>query len=417
MAKYNVSKSEAAKLGIERVKIDSSKSRGGLSVKEARKKLNVPTKVPASVSEVKTSSDAKSFVNGNQAADVASKDLGVRVRESAARYQGIADELGMGDKLKGLDAPMPEAPNFEQTYTQLRADSAVTDLETHLTDLEAQKEEAYAQFRTNRTAERGKPVAMNVIEGRVNDVHAVKAQEDIDFIDRQINTVTNQLQMKYSVIDSIIKFKGMDYEIAKGQYDTQFSQAMQTMNLVKGIDDTIKSDMEREQDNARANLQIIYNNVANNPLGAKSLDKKTQSMVSKLELQAGLPMGTYKSIAAKNPGGEIVTTKSWQDAAGKEYVSVVTRQPDGSLKTSNEYVGQGKVASSGSSTKMTADEKEQFQKTKTETLFEATKGKDGHVNPAVWNDALRLWNGSASDFVAKFANYANPKDKYNGITR
>lgn len=419
MAKYNVSKKEAAEQGIARVKLEK---RSGESDKEARKRVNTSLATskaskpaPTSPSGVGSLDDAKSFINANQASDSAGVDPNTpAIRSSVERYKGIANELGLGGKLEGLNGEMPDAPKFEETYTGLRGEQGVEALEKKLTDLTSQEELINLQFKTNRAGEEGKPVAMGVIGGRLSE-HAEAARRDLEFLAIQKNAVNNELNTKYAVIDKIIQLKGMDYEVAKGQYDTQFSQAIQTFNLVKGVDDTMKSDAERAADNARANLQIVYNNIANNPDGYKSLDKGTQNMVAKLELQAGLPVGTFTSIASKNPGGEIVTTKSWQDASGKEYVSVVTKDPKtGALKTSNMLVGQGKVSGGGGGG-TNADERQQMQVQSVETLFERLRGKDGYVNPTVWNDALRVWTGSTADFTAKFKNYANPRDKYNGV--
>jgi len=362
---------------------------------------------PSSPSKVGSLDDAKSFINANQITDAATGDE-VSVRSSVSRYKAIADELGMGEKLSGLDSAMPDAPKYEETYMGLRGDYGVDTLEGKLNDITAQQEALAEQARVNKGANQGKAVAMGVIEGRVSEQEQ-QARDEMDYLDRQKNTITNELNTKYAVIGEIIKFKGMDYDVAKGQYDTKFSQAVQTFNMVKGIDDSIKTEQERVQDNARANLQIIYNNIANNPDGYKSLDKSTQSMVAKLELQSGLPMGTFTSIASKNPGGEIITTKSWQDAGGKEYISVVTKDKNGALKTSNMLVGQGKVTG-------TADDKADTYAANENYIFNklnsAAKGKDGFINPSVWKAALSEWQaagGKTSDFLATYGGKVNEK--------
>ena len=363
------------------------------------------TKYPgsSSSSKVKNLDDAKDFINSNQAADAASKSNANEpaIRTSIANYNGIVESM-TGVDPKSIKAP--DAPGFENAYADLRGQYGISDLETKQNELNAQAEELAAGFRQQKADENGKFVMTNVAEGRVSQEERA-ANERIDAINRQNNTITNQLNTAYKVIDTVMKYKGMDYDAAVKTYDTQFSQYMQTFSLVKGIDDSIKTEQRHQEDVARANLQIMYNNISANSEGWKSLDKKQQTQISKLEAQSGLPQGFYKTIEAKNPGGEVITTKSWQDAGGKEYVSVVTRQKDGSLKTNNMYVGQGKVAGTDNS-----DTRTQNAIQKTDTAFENLKGGDGKVAPEVWNDFRKLWTGSTSDFDSRFSQYIN-KDR------
>ena len=376
MAQYNVSKNEAKKLGIERVLVSSSK--------------------------VKNLDDAKEFINSNQAADAISKSdaNAPAIRTSIDNYNKIVEGI-TGVDPKSIKAP--DAPGFENAYGDLRGQYGISDLETKQNELNTQAEEIAAQFRQQKADENGKFVMTNVAEGRVSQ-HERAANERLDAINRQQNTITNQLNTAYKVIDTVMKYKGMDYDAAVKSYDTQFSNYMSTFNLVKGIDDSIKTEQRHNEDVARANLQIMYNNIAANSEGWKSLDKKQQTQISKLEAQSGLPQGFYKTIEAKNPGGEIITTKSWQDGGGKEYVSVVTRQKDGSLKTNNMYVGQGKVASGGGDN---SDSRAALAIEKTNAAFESLKGGDGKVSPEVWNDFRKIWTGSTADFDSRFSQYVN----------
>ena len=378
MAQYNVSKKESKELGIERVLLSSSK--------------------------VKNLDDAKDFINSGQAADAMSKaDANApAIRNSISNYNKIVEGI-TGVDPKSIKAP--DAPGFENAYGDLRGQYGVSDLETKQNELSAQAEEIAAQFRQQKADENGKFVMTNVAEGRVSQ-HERAANERLDSVNRQINTITNQLNTAYKVIDTVMKYKGMDYDAAVKNYDTQFSNYMSTFNLVKGIDDSIKTEQRHNEDVARANLQIMYNNISANSEGWKSLSKSQQTQISKLEAQSGLPQGFYKTIEAKNPGGEVITTKSWQDGNGKEYVSVVTRQKDGSLKTNNMYVGQGKAAGSGDN----ADSRTSSAIEKTEAAFQSLKGGDGKVSPAVWSDFRKAWTGSLSDFDSRFREYVNSND-------
>ena len=359
-----------------------------------------------STSKVKNLDDAKDFINSSQSKDAASKTVSNEpaIRASVDAYNNIAEGI-TGVKKDSIVAP--DAPNFADTFTNLREGAGVSDLEEEMTTLNAQAEEIAAGFRTTKANENGKYVMTNVAEGRVSQEERA-ANERLDAVNRRINTVNNQLNTAYKVIDMTMNYKGMDYNAAVATYNTQFSQHIQAINIAKGIDDSIKTEQQREIDNARANLQIVSNNLVNSADGWNGLSKTQKNTVSKLEAQAGLPQGTFANIAVKNPGGEIITTKSWTGEGNKEYVSVVTRQADGSLKTSNMFVGIGKATSTG--TGDNADSRAAASIDKVSTAFDSLKGGDGKVSPEVWNDFRKLWTGSTSDFDSRFSGYVN-KDR------
>ena len=345
---------------------------------------------------------ASDLINANQVSDAAKKatDNSPAIRSSITNYQNIIGDMG-GTKLSDIKAP--DLPNYETAYTGLRGQYGVDTLESSMNDLNTQKADVQAQFNTNKTAENGKPVAMGVIAGRISE-EGQQAQDKVDFIDRQINTVTGQLNTAYNVINSLMNFKQMDYSAAKEQYDSQFSQNMQMFNMVKGIDDSIKSDQQHEADVARSNLQIMYNSIAANSDGVGSLSKSQKTMITKLEVQAGLPAGFYNTIQAKNPGGTIISTTTRTDASGNKYADIITLDPKtGAPKTSSTFLGKDSSGSSSASNKsdiLSANENYIYNQ-----LSGASKGKDGFVDPSIWRSALKTWQdsgGSTADFMAKF---------------
>jgi len=305
------------------------------------------SKFPGSSSSVNNLNDAKDFINSEQYLDTSTSANATDIRKSLKTYQDITKEA-LGYSIADLKAPA--LPNFEQSYLQLRQDKGIDALETSLGDLNSQADSIKTQFYVNKNAEGAKSgmTPQNVVEGRVGE-HEKAANERLMILNDQITTITGQLNTAYGVIDTIMKYKSMDYDAAKGDYDTKFGNAMSMINAVKGIDESIKSDKERQQDIARANVQVMYNAIAENSDGWGSLSSSQQTQITKLELQAGLPAGFYKTIQSKNPGGQIVTTNNYTDASGKEYSAVVLRDPKtGQLTTQNIFVGQG--AAPGAST-------------------------------------------------------------------
>ncbi len=306
------------------------------------------TKFPGSASSVKDLSSAKDFINSGQSLDTSTEANAPEIRKSLDAYQSLTkDILGYNTK----DLKSPELPNFEQTYLQLRNDKGLTALEDSMNSLQSEADAVKTQFYKNKNAEGAKSglVAENVVSGRVSE-HEKAANERLMILDDQITTINNQLNTAYGVINNIMQYKGMDYDAAVQDYDTKFKNAMSMIDTVQGIDASIKSSKERAQDTARANLQVMYNSISENSQGWSALSSTQQTQISKLELQAGLPQGFYKTIESKNPGGEIVTTNNYSDDSGKQYSAVVIRDPKtGKLTTQNIYIGQGSTKSSSTS--------------------------------------------------------------------
>lgn len=194
-----------------------------------------------------------------------------------------------------LPAQAPTAPNLMDTYNKLTGDGTLKDLESNLIKLKADKADALAQFDVNKTAERSKPVAMNIMEGRISR-QAKTAQENIDFIDRQISTVADELNMRYKSIETVMKYTQLDFENAKSVYDTQFTQAMSLITMARGIQQDQLTEQQRRQDNARANLQIYANAITSGNMSADSLSPDMVASLNAMELSSGLPMGFVQNL-------------------------------------------------------------------------------------------------------------------------
>lgn len=368
---------------------------------------------PKTASAVTDLNTAGAYINANQEQDKASasKKNDVPVRTSTQSYEEIFAGLqktltsGLGNK--------PAAPNFESTYNKLISEQGISDLETTVNDLTNQENELRAQFRVNKAAEEGKPVAMNVIEGRVGEQERA-ANERLDAVLRQKDYATNQLKAKYDVVNNLIKLKGMDYDAASESYNTAFSQNLQMFNVVKGISDDQKDDLEREQDNARANTQIIYNAIQSGGLKIDDISDDQKLSITKLEMQSGLPTGFYQALQSKNPKADIVTSTS-RESGGKKYVDVVMRNQDGSLSTQSMLVGSVDVGGGG---KPTEAETTRNAATKVATQLKSVAGGDGYVAPENYKKARTAWvtaGYTAKDFDERFATtFANP-DSYDTI--
>jgi len=372
----------------------------------ALKKGSAP-KTPTAVTDL---GSASSYINANQEDDKAraSKSSDVPVRSSSQSYADIFANLqktittGLGTKAT--------APNFESTYQSELSKAGISDLETNLNDLTNQENELRAQFRVNKSAEEGKPVAMNVIEGRVGEQEKA-SNERLDVVLRQKDYITNQLKSKYDVVNNIMNLKQLDYKTASDEYNNSFSQNLQLFNTVKGISDSEKSDLEREQDNARANAQIIYNSIQSGGLKVEDISPDQKLSITKLEMQSGLPVGFYETLQNKNPKADIVTSTS-RESNGAKYVDVIMRNEDGSLSTKSMYVG---AVDAGGGGKATEAETVRANATKVATQLKGVAGGDGYVSPENYKKARSAWvtaGYTAKDFDERFGTtFVNP-DSY-----
>lgn len=384
-----------------------------------------PTTAPAPVTPAPTApinnvNDANAHINSDQQSnfDTASKTDDPATRTSASAYTDIFKQVS-----ESLKSGLPEkiaTPNLTQKYTDLRSQYGVTDLETSLADLNKQARDIQTISRQRTQAELDKPVAMNVIAGRVTEEER-QDNERLMAVNSSIQQVSDQLKTKYNVIDSLLKYSDMDYDNAKSSYDSQFSQNLQVMNTVKGMVDTANTQAEQKADDARANLQIIYNNFKTNNIDPTTIDEAQKTNIAKMELQAGLPQGFYANVVDKNPKADIISTTT-RDDQDKKYVDLVMRDKDGKIKVVTQYIGQTRTVKGTGSTTPKAPKitKEEIIAAQSKDLA-ANAGPDNYVSPQEYEKQRRAWTQktgyTAKEFDDAFADvYTDPKNSNYRVT-
>ena len=276
------------------------------------------------------------YINANQ-----ENDLATAVAEQAPPVRGQEKPNTLARFQSALDnrVKLPSRPNFSDTFEDLREKYSLDDLEQRIVDLDAEEADLRAQFRVNRDAERGKTVATNVIQGRVGE-HERAATERIDFVQRQKQRVTSEINVANSAIENLINFKKLDYDTAKAEYDTEFSQTINLFNTIRGQVNDERAEENRDQDNARANLQIIYNAIKDGSADISSVDATMQAKINSLEVKSGLPQGFYSNIQASKPKAKIISTTTRVDESnGNKYADVLFQNPDNSFTTQSVYQG------------------------------------------------------------------------------
>ncbi len=373
-------------------------------------------KVPSSPAST-TKDTANAFINAGQDADIeagnAKDDAPTRGTTTVEKPKSLFDTF---TEMTGKDSITPKSknpkpPKYEDTFNDLRKEYGVGGLEEGLTSLEAEEAELVARRRERTNAERDKTVAMNVINGRVSEVERQES-ERLDYIVRQKQQIVNQLSTANSAIENIMNFRKLDYDTAKGTYDSEFSQNIQLFNVVKGVRDDAINELEREEDNARANLNIIYGAFKDGGIDPDTLDPTTAYNVSKLEIQAGLPSGFYAKIAKSNPEGKILSTTT-RTTSGAKYADVLTRNADGSISSKSVYLGATNEGDGDG--KETEAEKARRAVKSMATDLNSMTGEDGYVSPADYRAGKQNWISagfSGKDYDAAFSSYANSDHLY-----
>lgn len=228
---------------------------------------------------------------------------------SISGVQSLAD-IAKGLKESGLlpAGEAPVAPSMVDTYTSLAEAKGVDAIQASINDLKARQDEIASQLQVNKTAEKGKLVAKGVIEGRVSK-ETQQAQDEYDFIGRQLARKQDELTSTLNNISMIMQFTQTDYTNASNAYNTQFDQAITTFNLINGIQQDQKTEAQRAQDNARANLQIMANAITAGNMDINNLSPDQQAQLNKLEVQSGLPVGFISSLKV-DPKANILFTST-----------------------------------------------------------------------------------------------------------
>jgi hypothetical protein len=239
--------------------------------------------------------------------------------------------------LTGVPQPISRVEEFER----LRAEYGVADMESYLVDLKAQEEFLYAELRARTGAERGKPVPMGVIAGRIGEVER-QQMERIDVIRRLKATVTDQLNVAYGVISTYINYMGQDYNDAVNAYNDAFKRNVTIYGLMADVRKEQREEVRYQQQIASANLQTMVNAITAGNISYGDLPVDQQSMIRKLEVQAGLPAGFTENIKMSKGDSMLFSTSN------EGITQIGFLQPDGTVKV-EEYgrrikgTGNGKL--------------------------------------------------------------------------
>lgn len=324
--------------------------------------------------------DAGNLINANQEADANKKaaEDGPKTRlDETTQMLNDYSNLFSGGKEK------VEAPSMEKTFAELQATQGTAELESQMADLNKDEKAIQARIRARKDYEASKPVAMGVISGKQAEI-VKQEQEELDNVSRQKSYLTEQLNSKYNMVNTIMNLKQTDYKNAVDSYDKQFNQNIQTINFIRGVQNDQQTKEDREKASALANLQIVSNAITGGALSFKDLPADQKAQVSKFELLAGLPIGFTEALKSKTPNSDIISTTSRVDASNNKYADIVLRDnTTGKITVQSQFLGKEKASASGSTVSPEEKERKQevanFQKDSSEWIAKLDE-KDEYGN-------------------------------------
>lgn len=288
----------------------------------------------------------------------------------------------------------PTLLNRSEERQTLREDYGVAALEESLTKLKGQEEELLNSYKQQMRTETGKPVSMGVISGRKTQVQQ-QAQDELEFVQRQKNRLVDELNVKYTVINQLMQDKTLDYNDAVAEYDKEYQRNFQMHEIIRGYQKDSRDEYWKQQAAASTNLQMYVNLVTKGNMDYASLGEDQKLMITKLEVQAGLPIGFMAGVK-KDKDADILFTTS-----NEGVTQVGFRNADGSISVQSYGTRVG--GSAGAKIQMHTDAR---------NAFDSVKGGDGYVDPKDYKTFKSYWvgqGGDAQEFDKQFAPlYVNP---------
>lgn len=211
---------------------------------------------------------------------------------------------------QSIDAPAkPAAPDLVKSYETLRTEKGVADLEGQLGNYKNQiklQEDTLRQQEADLRSQQG--VLSPQAERQTNEARR-QAGIKLDELKRGHDRIVGELNMQNNVISTIMDLTKQNYATAKESYDNEFTRNIQMYNVLKGIDESQKTAQDRQADNARASLTAIYSKLTPDIV----LSDEQKATITKLEMQAGYPMGLFDGIQSLAPEKEIQTVITSDD--------------------------------------------------------------------------------------------------------
>jgi len=270
------------------------------------------------------------------------------------------DLRGAADRLIGMinAKPLP-ASDFEANQRRLLGEFGINERNARISDMRQELIGLDENRRARTNAQKDKTLSMGVISGRIGEIEA-QENERRTVLSDEIQAETDALNAAFNVSQSIQQAHGLDYNSSIKNYQTEFQNALAGINQLQSlsVEDRQRFAQKRtlenqRRDDARANMQVLYNNVGTGALSLEDLTPEQTTQIRQIEAQAGLPAGTFQTLKSIAPDSQIVGQgKQRVKEDGTIVYDYVMQDSDGKLSVKSVETGQD-------FSKMPADKAEQ----------------------------------------------------------
>jgi len=285
--------------------------------------------------------DDSSSIDANKAADEAKKkeadakmlaDLQTQVtkltfEEQVALTKKNLSSLGI-DPETGGKITKPPLPSFESTGKSLMSEYGIEKIQSDMNSLDSQIADLQASMRQGMYNEEGKLKPMELIGTSQREL-ARQGQEALDTLTRAKAVLVDQYNTKVGLINTLMGWKGMDYQAAVDDYTSSFNEKMTFLQIVEGRMDRADKELNAQKDAASVNLTFMQNSMISSGKTWDDLDSTQQAMIYKLEVQAGIAPGTTQSFMNEKPDSEVLAQTTGYDASGNQVVTFIYKDKDG----------------------------------------------------------------------------------------
>ena len=302
--------------------------------------------------------------------------------EPLASATPLPTPLSTGEFASGLNIPKlempqlgasPAVPNLNVTSLQNQAGvtGAQTDLQNATTDLRNFE----ATLLSEQDKLKGQTVSMAVI-GRQTAKLTADMAENYRMKQNVVSEAQGRLQMANSTLSTIMDVQKWNYTQAKDVYDSNFSKALQSIQLQNTLRATESTIINTQQDNARANQAAFLKSVENKAFDANTITPGIQNAMHDIDLQGGYRIGTTEALwQAQSQGVQ------W-DAGTSESGGIIYKT---GMKNGVPFVKTIGKTAGGTPTEITAENYDQA-KQKAIILFqaEAERNADKKISPDLY---------------------------------
>jgi hypothetical protein len=214
---------------------------------------------------------------------------------------------------------------------------------------------------------------------------------------------------KLTTLETIMNLSQTDISNASSYYDRQLTRGIQLYNLISGAEATEETRADKVKNEAQANLNTLTNLFKGLQVSWDDLSATNQQAIEKLELSAGLPVGITEAFMNAKPEAEVLATTTSYDAVGNQIITFIYKGADGKAGAV-EVVRTGGMKTPE---EPTIQEKETAEIKGIESRLKASAGKDGYVDPGVFQSERIKSTIGPDEFNKRFGHLLSPQERVN----